>query len=114
MTDQELLTFAAKAIGRCMHPNTRRSLGNWGCDTVCIDCHKHIVEDLWSPLTNDGDALKLAVALNMTVQCSYATVWIETATPQLEIARTHLNKNPGEAVRRAIVEAAAEVGKRMP
>jgi len=114
MTDQELLTFAAKAIGRCTHPNTRRSLGNWGCDTICVDCNKHIVEDLWEPLTNDGDALKLVVALNMTLQCSYASVWVETATPGLEIIENHRNKNAGAATRRAIVRAAAEIGKRMP
>ncbi|MBP8150235.1 MAG: hypothetical protein KAY21_11000 [Limnohabitans sp.] len=71
----------------------------------------------WNPLVDDGDALRLAASLRLTISwdlfddCEYAT-----ATPP----HTHqgydcvMDQDPAAATRRAIVRAAAEIGKAMP
>lgn len=65
----------------------------------------------WSPLTDDGDALRLAVKLNLDVDilsdCVYAN-GLEVQNYQL--FEWHKDDKYA-ATRRAIVRAAAEVGK---
>lgn len=95
MDDKRLLEAAARAAGI-------ESAGGlfWRPDTG----------DAWNPLTDDADALRLALKLRMTVQCSFASVWVETAIPELEIVENHNNADPLAATRRAIVRAAAAIG----
>ena len=95
MTDRELLELAAKAAGL-----------PW--DQWVIDGN-----DSWNPLTDDGDALRLAVKLCLavyppegkedgaTVSCPDPGPWV------IEEGGT----DPYAATRRAIVRAAAEIGK---
>ena len=107
MTDKKLLELAAKAAGYkhtqwspLQHPTVR-----WG---VCT------IDGIWNPLTDDGDALRLAVKLDMSViscmeEKEVGVTVLETA---LEIYEQH-NDDPYAATRRAIVRAAAEIGRAM-
>ena len=108
--DKELLELAAKAAGNGLKwadpnrfVNGGMVLGITGCSNNCeskgqkCDCD---IFAYWNPLTDDGDALRLAVK-----------------THQLQNNRwmRHLNlddykKDPYAATRRAIVRAAAAIG----
>lgn len=93
MEDRELLELAAKASG-----NTVYSAGG-----LCVRPVMH-----WNPLEDDGDALRLAVKLKLDIAIDdYAQVswWSEPGSLHW------VNEN---CCRRAIVRAAAEIGKAMP
>ena len=99
MTDRELLELAAKAAGI----EVLRSRLN---DPLCGDMlvtkssrntyHKN---GPWNPLADDGDALRLAVKLGIDISMSVVDYWDKTST------------DPLAATRRAIVRAAAEIGR---
>lgn len=101
MTDRELLEAAAKAAGMSgQHP--------FEGDTVT-----------WNPLTDDGDALRLAVKLRATVRhdakeavasIALGPVLAKEPTPYVRAAEPH-NGDPYAAARRAIVRAAAAMLK---
>ena len=71
----------------------------------------------WNPLTDDGDALRLAVKLRLQVTPGTYNVY-EASVFRAGAAEAHEQATMGygieEATRRAIVRAAAEIGKRMP
>ncbi len=100
MTDRELLELAAKAAGI-----------DWIKDCVWIENgfysplakHERIS---WNPLTDDGDALRLAVKLGLF------------SGPEFHHFRAleRFGQSPPDeyaATRRAIVRAAAEIGRSM-
>ena len=96
MTDKELLELAAKAAG------------------VEIEWHSPNIEvwdfaqvPNWNPLTDDGDALRLAVKLKMDVNYDHEKVGANCGRGAVEL----LGDDPCAATRRAIVRAAAEIGK---
>ena len=94
-TDRELLELAAKAAGYhwpLMWPNPSP-----------VD-----VPHEWNPLTDDGDALRLAVELNMAVSIhnQHCMACAQTGSMQ-----TVEGVPTSEATRRAIVKAAAEIGR---
>ena len=99
MTDRELLELAAKAAGI---PS--------GWLDAAYDCWEGdpiLIRSAWNPLTNDGDALRLAVKLNMME---------EGSKPFVELMWRLATENGADdyaATRRAIVRAAAEIGKGM-
>lgn len=95
MTDRELLEMAAKAAGYKHH---------WHSDGLLIDAQC----GPWNPLTDDGDALRLAVKLEMDVMC--ASVRTDSGIAITIEAGT----DPYAATRLAIVRAAAAIGKEMP
>jgi hypothetical protein len=70
----------------------------------------------WNPLEDDGDALRLAVTLGINAGwyecCGYA---IASAVPENGpvIRCEEYQRSPYAATRRAIVRAAAEIGKAM-
>ena len=109
-TDRELLEFAAKAAGVELrwHPDGTafsavRCSGYWG---------------VWNPLTDDGDALRLAVALGMNIDVGSHPVGF-TATAVIAdhnsvFVDEYHNDDAMKATRRAIVRAAAEIGGAMP
>lgn len=117
MTDRELLELAAKAAGflnwtwrgESLFVETGHSRGDTGFH--------------WNPLTDDGDALRLAVKLKIhhhqysnQVQirgCWCRDGYIEAVMKDIE-EREPINGDPCAATRRAIVRAAAEIGKAMP
>jgi hypothetical protein len=66
----------------------------------------------WNPLTDDGDALRLAVKLRLTVNCSYDEVALcGQEFTQKEVFIEYNKEDANAATRRAIVRAAAELGK---
>ena len=94
MTDRELLEKAARAAG----------ISSDGLGT-CFDMDRG---QPWDPLNEDGDALRLAVRLNMMVTVaqgtSYADHYHDTDP---NISEPH--GDPYAATRRAIVRAAAAI-----
>ena len=78
----------------------------------------------WNPLTDDGDALRLAVALGMRVEYLDFTGNARARTRPRHtdqdwcveycMSNDMTKKDPCAATRRAIVRAAAEIGKGVP
>ena len=103
-TDRELLELAAKAAGI--------DYDIYG-DSALMVPRGHPVQYDWNPLTDDGDALRLAVKLNIHV-LRYETM--TTARPLLQnfACDERDDGDPNAATRRAILRAAAEIGKAMP
>ena len=107
--DRELLELAAKAAGielggvRRIDRIERRENGD----------RYHIP---WRPLTDDGDALRLAVKLKMTVDVNHffnkVEVRVYSGTSMFMLAEE--SEEIYAATRRAIVRAAAEIGKEQP
>jgi hypothetical protein len=100
MTDRELLEWAAKAAGIDLWPEdvftnglTRKVSPNG------IRC--------WNPLTDDGDALRLAVKLSM--QIDFADEVIRIDCDQMGLVFEPVNWDKNTATRRAIVRAAADI-----
>ena len=88
MTDRELLELAAKACGFEL------------LDCTCKKERKNSATGKhWNPLTADGDALRLAVKLGIDIAKAQVDYWDKDST------------DPYAATRRAIVMAAAEIGK---
>lgn len=97
MTDKELLELAAKAAG-IEHPGGDHSIADdgrlWDCNAL----------RWWNPLTDDRDALRLAVKLKIDYQ-----MVMQLSDDLMELYKT----DPYAATRRAIVRAAAAIGKEM-
>jgi hypothetical protein len=74
-----------------------------------------VAERPWNPLTDDGDALRLAVKLHMTVRCYMGSPCVQIGVPGRPNAYVDETDqgDPAAATRRAIVRAAAEIGKAM-
>ena len=104
MTDRELLELAAKAAGVLC---TVVDLSNGV--PVGTDEYNVIIFD---PLTDDGDALRLAVKLQLLVNID-ATESQATDGKKADEWEVHQSGDPYSATRRAIVRAAAEIGKGM-
>lgn len=104
MTDRELLGLAAKAYA---DPNVNfdgfslvRFIGrdeNLGCNVMAQ----------WNPLYDDGDALRMAVCLDINVHTKGDCVFLG------DIIVAYNPDDIYSATRRAIVRAAAEIGKEM-
>lgn len=109
MDDRELLELAAKAGG--IAGEYRAGLGI--CPPELSQLHKF----WWNPLTDDGDALRLAVKLCLRIWTDGTGVVVESSgypahSHEYELA---IN-NAGDiysATRRAIVRAAAEIERAM-
>lgn len=102
MTDRELLELAAKAAGYEYL---------WNIDYLLIKG----LSGRWNPLTKDGDALRLAVKLRITphIDCNMTEAEWANQDNGGFVGEPHFN-DPLAATRRAIVRAAAEIGKGMP
>lgn len=128
MTDRELLELAAKAAG---------IVGEWDRDTAFIQerwrfmtpYHNHgmMTAHEWNPLTDDGDALRLAVKLYFHVNLfpplesylpmgipGFVEVWKCDGTDPIHVEYIDVGGDYNAATRRAIVRAAAEIGRAMP
>ena len=102
MTDIELLTAAAKAAGID---------GRWDGEHNCFYEFKHAFQNPWNPLTDDGAALRLAVKLLLDVTFSETHVFAFPPGKQDGCFELINAGDPYAATRRAIVRAAAEIGK---
>ena len=85
MTDRELLERAAKAAG----------------------IHPHDIECTWNPLTHDGDALRLAVKLGITIDLVDCSAYRRTTD---RLIQEYWGGDYDPSYRRAIVRTAAEIG----
>lgn len=102
MTNRELLEFAAKAAGLENEP--------------CLNGWEERYPLGWNPLTDDGDAFRLAIKLNIRF-----VLFPETIVKSRGVAWVYNGANcslwepegidPFAATRKAIVRAAAEIGK---
>lgn len=108
--DRELLELAARAAGYelSLHPNR----------SVSKRMQFTLGGQNWNPLTDDGDALRLAVSLKMEIyhgwdggHSAYASVPQEDSRPVFCV-EPHMS-DPCAATRRAITRAAAEIGRGM-
>ena len=111
-SEKELLELAAKAAGYDANLEFNCDYSLWN-DCKCI-------QSTWNPLTDDGDALRLAVKLCMTVLADpgidgSVAAQIDPQTSPLTSIWADEFAEPDHyfATRRAIVRAAAEIGKEM-
>lgn len=104
MTDRELLELAAKAAGINLQ---------WMGGPVEV---RDGIITAWNPLFDDGDALRLAVKLNLHVEIDFDEMLPEVRVygPWVyeDLAGIYEDgSDPYTATRRAITRAAAEIGK---
>jgi hypothetical protein len=105
MEDRELLELAAKAagMGSVLYVPMSRDKGDFMVEEFDGGPLKP-----WNPLSDDGDALRLAVKLDLTI-CrpgSHPAALVRT-----DDAQAYYN---ADCARRAIVRAAAEIGRTKP
>lgn len=136
MTDRELLELAAKAAGVI--------IDHWGQPDYYSDRYGEVAYinsgdklervDEWNPLTDDGDALRLAVkvgifvapkvyrlgpnaatsaALSLIAMASFNTDPLISPDSSIDVYHRDHAFDSHVATRRAIVRAAAEIGKGM-
>ncbi len=106
-TDRELVELAARAAGLDVvmtQPFIGLQIRNG---------------NLWRPLDDDGDALRLAVRMQLRVfpqdKCCYVESCPESLLGLPGVSELEMHGNdPHAATRRAIVRAAASIGEQMP
>lgn len=113
-TDRELLELAAKAAGIEIHDWKNRGDKLGWCALVLGSKYSE-----WNPITDDGDALRLAVKLSLSIRfdslldgdlaVDVGGEW-EGAPEAMFETYQH---DGSTATRRAIVRAAAEIGRGM-
>ena len=99
MTDTELLEFAAKAGGYSFDGDTLRNNNT------------EFEYSGWNPLEDDGDAFRLAVSLGLTVVVETDMVFCRNQRSD-KVFREQ-SEDRYASTRKAIVRAAAEIGKTM-
>lgn len=108
-TDRELLLAAAKTAGLELRGWSDSWMDEPGASGFQL---KNF--DRWNPLTDDGDALRLAVKLRIMVDPDGAIYTVATATPKGRgefMAHEKHREDPYAATRRAIVRAAASLAQ---
>ena len=118
MTDQELLELAAKAAGltnliycpawKCMAEfDIDKQGGYFKWDTY------------WNPLARDSDALQLGILLRLDIKHEITPTGAKGGLISCEQGFSKefgevMGQDPFIAIRRAIVQVAAEIGKAIP
>jgi hypothetical protein len=102
MTDKELLELAAKAAGEELK-----------YDSFGAGDNPDREYNYWNPLIDDADAFRLAVKLEMDIeitidQLNHKWVWVYLGRHALTES---CGNDPYAATRRAIVRAAAQIGR---
>ena len=106
LTDREMLELAAKAAGM--------EIVLWDFSCVPQVRHKYDHQSFaWNPLNDDGDALRLAVELQLGISVPPVVDGrVEVVTfygPVISIVEYPQNDDRQSATRRAIVRAAAAI-----
>jgi hypothetical protein len=103
MTDRELLEDAARAAGISVY-----------FDDIGQCCQRHPCDPwgtwLWSPLTDDGDALRLAVKCQIDVVQFFS--FVRADSPEGDSCHQDHGSDPYAATRRAIVRAASALAEK--
>ena len=110
MNDREMLELAARAAGKSIDQDT---FGEYQ------DAHRGMVVadgEHWNPLTDDGDALRLAVKLNLDIRYESYDAGVAVIVGGAwdgapEAVHEIFERDGPRATRRAIVRAAADIGK---
>ena len=105
MIDEELLELAAKAAGSDFSSKLIPEAQGKRKGPFILKGSRWVQ---WNPLTDDGDALRLAVKLKMTLGVGVARGDAGEAT-EFDL----FYSDPCSATRRAIVRAAAKIGRNM-
>ncbi len=111
-TDRELLEAAAKAIGingRYVDVYDGGYYYNGNTSGILYELPSGQIY-VWNPLTDDGDALRLAVVLQMELKVYEVSAHAASAIGGCS-ACTSEKGDPYAATRRAIVRVAAEIGR---
>ena len=104
--ERTLLSFAAKAAGIL--------LAHWNDGGECYSSGPGFIlpsNAIWNPLADDGDALRLAVKLGLTLVIESDMVFCRNQRSDKAFCERGSDRNA--ATRLAIVRAAAEIGKAM-
>jgi len=109
-TDRELLELAAKAAGiNALYWNDGSEPYSSGEGIIYGDNH------IWNPLTDDGDALRLAVKLRLGYRYFTGVIevvaWGKNGHERCFDYMLQKDENLECATRRAIVRAAAAIGE---
>ena len=104
-SDRELLEMAAKAAGIETHG---AMMADW------LNGHS----SYWNPLTDDGDALRLAVKLGIDVEmhgmmANFPFCCASAKNAEIQCEEEAVHGDDMVSVRRAIVRAAAAIGSAM-
>lgn len=112
MSDRELLEMAAKAAGYDVNFE-EGDVNGWYPHGYLEDGD---VDAWWNPIADDGDALRLAAALRLSVHVGDFDVDVLPLECDHCTTKTweEFDGNKAKAWRRAIVESAAEIGRSMP
>lgn len=120
MSDRELLELAAKAAG--FESPSAIILADGTLKGLNVIDHGSAIH-YWHPLIDDGDALRLAVDLGLYISNEQARAGCVTVSWGCDAGGDHLGSVEEGApaggddyavTRRAIVRAAAEIGRAMP
>jgi hypothetical protein len=104
MSDSELLKLAARACGyEVLYID----------DDGGVSCRDGSHSYWWSPLAYDGDALRLAVTLEILVLTARGYAVANGVDSGGTCVRIPFDSDPYAATRRAIVRAAADIGRAM-
>lgn len=112
MNDRELLEMSAKACGI--------EIATWSnCQAGGFQTQEGARGKFWNPLDDDGDAMRIAVKLHMSVDMFVGGC--EVGYDDMNGGQGYLTQDDGtsgdmsdyEVVRRAIVRASAEMGRSM-
>jgi len=107
MTNRELLELAAKAAGIELL---------WTCGGQPVNVPTLFKgmgsDEVWNPLADDGDALRLAVRLGLLIDTQYNN-GVGVGSASFEEVWESAAVDPLAATRLAIVRAAAEIGRNM-
>jgi hypothetical protein len=121
VTDRELLELAAKAAGLTIDksPYNGGGTSNDGFDILGNAVLDWFNGTKWNPLTDDGDALRLAVRLRINIEHAETLGRKSHGVNCWPVGRGdcgHMEndlRDYGAATRRAITRAAAEIGRAM-
>ena len=123
MTDREMLELAAKAGGYARHECVENSARD---GRVVTGHYDSLLEVCINPLTDDGDALRLAVKLGLHVMqypiydepkhsaiAKKSARLLDDTCVDMCVGIEVYGSDPYAATRRAITRAAAEIGRQM-
>jgi len=122
MTDRQLLELAAKAAGMFVLPKVWPEVDGWffcefhgkpAMHFRQVGDKRHSSSNPWMPLHDDGDALRLAVKLNLAFQVLPGPHAVEAWHNDNSAKEYYGSHDKEAATRRAIVRAAAQIGEKL-